>query len=454
MNPDELLKVNDKGHSALYLAVKKGCTEIIEPLLAKQPKLIDLVTKRGANILHTAASRGNIRMVKASLKLKPELIDLVDINGETCLHKACSNGHLEVVKILLNAKPKLIDMVDDCRWTVLHEAIAEGRLEIAKFLIKLKPKLIGAVNKTKETALASAIFAQEFDMVRLLLSIKPELIHEKDHNENTVLHLAAKSTNLKLMRYFLEIDYNLINEKNNKGHTVMQLAVDRCNYESNLLLISAGASLDGTNLYQKTQRIVKAHKIAQEVDKILDASTQKVIQLPDYVSEKVFENIFIKRLKFLTIYNYAAHKQPVANNLSQLKLHHISIPQSLYVESSEMLSRLQVGLKDIKALCAILLEHRSLDGVVMLPKYYPACRFINNSSSANLCKFLDPKEQERVVPIVNKWCIDNYFALRGVGKQINWTKKNIYLPPMVIACIIEFSEKVTEKGVIEDLRFK
>ena len=471
MNPDELFRTDNKGHSVLYEAVKRNCIQIIKPLLLKQPKLTDILTVGrsavtgiviggGSSILHTAASRGNVEVVRILLDFDHKLIEFINLMGSTCLHHACKKGHLEVVKVLLNAQSSLIDTVNNWEMTVLRFARNFGHLEIVKFLLKVKPDLIDIKNKRDTSILVGVPVDGTYDIVKLLLSIRPKLFYEKDLEGNTVFHQAVHCGSTEIMKYFLRFDRSIINVTNNEGLTALEFAFKKgCLYnqsftnESVILLVAAGARCKDTLIHNSA-----GNEIIENAFKIVEALTQgsnkeddelSVCSLPEY------QAIYVSRIKFLSIDDFAETKKfSIEKYLELLKLSQASIPSSLYIKSSEMLSRLQTDLEDIKALCKILLEHRGLSDVSIPPKYYQACRLINNSSQANLCKFLNLEEQEKVVPMVNKWCIANYFALKGVGKQINWTEKNIYLSPMVMICIIRFLEKVTEKGIIEDLRFE
>ena len=102
--------LNDKGHSAVALAVQNGHALLAESLIAKKAFL----QKTGRCLLHDAAQQGFLEVIQALLHREVDPLSIDPETGHNALHSACSadaervkHEQVEqVVKLLLGFKGK------------------------------------------------------------------------------------------------------------------------------------------------------------------------------------------------------------------------------------------------------------------------------------------------------------------------------------------------------------
>lgn len=116
--------------TALASAAKKGHTEVVEELLAKDCNLVKISRSDGKNALHLAGRNGHVEVVKALLKSDPQLARRTDKKGQTALHVAVKGQDCALVKLLIDVDAALLALPDLNGNTALHTATKKNRHEV------------------------------------------------------------------------------------------------------------------------------------------------------------------------------------------------------------------------------------------------------------------------------------------------------------------------------------
>ncbi len=190
---------DDKGNSALLLALYYGHKEIADLLIAKGAELS----------IFEAAAAGQQERVRGLAEDNPALINAYSHDGFTPLHLAAFFGHLDILEYLLGRGAK-------------HGAVAKNPMQV-------QPIHSAAAHYRPEVAEA---------MVRALL------VHGADVNACqeggfTALHAAAQSGNLGLIKLLLASGADAY-ESVEDGKTALALALEHNQTEAAALLKQGG----------------------------------------------------------------------------------------------------------------------------------------------------------------------------------------------------------------------
>lgn len=88
--------------------VKEGNEQMVQDILSKEPKVVEMPDGDGLLPLHWAADRGHV-MIMEHLVKKGANINMQDGDGQTPLHYAASCGHIDAVKYLLSIGAEFIE---------------------------------------------------------------------------------------------------------------------------------------------------------------------------------------------------------------------------------------------------------------------------------------------------------------------------------------------------------
>jgi len=124
--------LNERNHTPLHTAARKGRKEIVEYLLHKGAN-IEAKNKDKTTPLHLAIYGGNIEVIKCLIDNNAD-IEAKQKDGYTPLILASYKGYLEVVKYLLENKAK-INARDKDGNISLHYAAQEGHLQVMDYLL-------------------------------------------------------------------------------------------------------------------------------------------------------------------------------------------------------------------------------------------------------------------------------------------------------------------------------
>ncbi|XP_052187727.1 ankyrin repeat-containing protein At5g02620-like [Diospyros lotus] len=213
-----LLKPNQAGETALYVAAEYGYVELVWEMI----KYYDLVAasvkaRNGFDALHIAAKQGDLEVVKVLMEAHPELSMTVDMTNTTALHTAATQGHFEVVNFFLESESSLATIARSNGKTALHSAARNGHLEVVKALLSKEPEIATRTDKKGQTALHMAVKGLSHQVVQELIKADPCLVNMVDTKGNTTLHIAARKGRAEIVKLLLEhsnTDTKAVNRSN------------------------------------------------------------------------------------------------------------------------------------------------------------------------------------------------------------------------------------------------
>ncbi|KAL0018494.1 hypothetical protein WJX79_003679 [Trebouxia sp. C0005] len=236
----------EKGYTALHLAVQAGNSDLVRqllPLPACDPSAKDI---DGLTALHWAASKGQLGMLAALLKRGCQ-VNAPTNDGWTALHEAAANGHALIVDKLL-ASAAQVDLKTSNGSTALHNAANCGHSAVVKQLLQAGAgRLIAAgadvdvQAQNGSTALHNAAANGHAKAVEALVAAPSCDCDVQNSNGNTALHLAASKGHNDAVEALLvaSADPNI---RNSKSWTAVQSASANGHFEAVLRLVQHGAS--------------------------------------------------------------------------------------------------------------------------------------------------------------------------------------------------------------------
>eukprot|EP00118_Oscarella_pearsei_P004764 m.20793 g.20793 ORF g.20793 m.20793 type:complete len:1170 (+) comp28085_c0_seq1:96-3605(+) len=147
--------LNGSYQSPLHIAVKCQRSEHVRLLLMSQAKL-SVGDERGRTALHLAVSENALTCIQAILEISPSDINLVDKSGRSALHLACAEGTMEAVSLLLACRFCSVDLKDGSLESPLHLATLRNRLDIIEGLLQRGAKVMTR-DASGKTALQQAL---------------------------------------------------------------------------------------------------------------------------------------------------------------------------------------------------------------------------------------------------------------------------------------------------------
>jgi ankyrin repeat protein len=271
-------KQNEKGETALFLAVASSDDTILNLLLAKGARL-DTIDKKNNTLLHMAVEWGPAALVQKILEqdfATPEFINKQNEKGETALARAAAASTVEIINLLL-AKEARLDTIDKEKNTLLHMAVEQGLVFLVEKILTQQfatPEFINLKNNAGNSALHCCLSnplrqdkvldtmiqrliekgAQPLsenkegknffrlvadtckneklgDFLRIMSCIKGLLLRgvdlgNIDGKSNSVLHFIVKTGEVPLIRYMLGqnfITQDFINLQNEEGESALHI---------------------------------------------------------------------------------------------------------------------------------------------------------------------------------------------------------------------------------------
>ena len=271
---------NHHGQNGFHLACSNDRLEIVEQLLEKSNRSIDMVNTSsdiGLTGLQVAKSKRYDRIVKClkqfesnsvnleddtrfmlmnkkadpqftPLKIKTADQKTMDESKRTPLHTASLNGHLEVAEHLI-AKGATIDAKEIDGSTPLILAAQEGHLKVIDLLVSNNADINAATNDGV-TALYMASEKSDMDICRYLISEGCD-INAIDDRKSTPIHAASLNGHLEVAEYLIAKGAK-INAKDIYGFTPLIVAAQEGHLKMVELLVCNKADINATTNYGYT----------------------------------------------------------------------------------------------------------------------------------------------------------------------------------------------------------
>eukprot|EP00210_Caulerpa_lentillifera_P009126 g8700.t1 len=241
----DILSQNKSGDTPLHLSALQGNT-----------KMFDFFVKRGANIwikgcsestaLHDAVTEGHIDIVRSILRTRPskDQLNLKDKSEMTALGCAITADRLKIVRLLLKfgCNPCLFyrGTIRNC---LLHWAAYNGSKLCLKHLLEAHLIDVDMKNSQGTTALHVAAMKGNIEIMQILINYGADISATTKEGDN-VLHLALIEGKGEVVKFLLERVFFPrinVNQENSNGSTPLSIAAEKCDLDSILVLIRAGA---------------------------------------------------------------------------------------------------------------------------------------------------------------------------------------------------------------------
>ncbi|KAG6541308.1 hypothetical protein Mapa_017361 [Marchantia paleacea] len=199
------------GRTWLHWIVKGGLdpsAELLKSIIRKFPNIVNTQTGDRMTALMFASSTGNVNAVMALLhaKIKADL-KLTDDRGFSCLHWAAKNNHSQVLSAILkdHIGSTLVNNKAKNGQTPLMVAAAEGSVKAVETL--LRREIMADPKATDDEGFNCLHLAAQHghaDVARLILQAHSELVNTRTSSGRTALMLASSEGNLSVVEELLD----------------------------------------------------------------------------------------------------------------------------------------------------------------------------------------------------------------------------------------------------------
>lgn len=184
---------NEKGQSAILLAVYYGKKDVVPLLLNAGPSL---------DIFEASAS-GQTKRVNELIAKNPKVVDEFSPDGFHALGLAVFFGHPETAFALLDAGAAVnLATRESMRVTPLHSAVAANQFALARELVR-RGANVNAAAERGLTPLHEAAARGDVEMATLLLDAKAN-IYARSTDGKTPVDLATESGQTAMVDFLLE----------------------------------------------------------------------------------------------------------------------------------------------------------------------------------------------------------------------------------------------------------
>ncbi|KAG5590531.1 hypothetical protein H5410_041045, partial [Solanum commersonii] len=159
-HPELAMTVNVVNTTALHTAANQGHIEmVLKALLSKEPGIATRMDNKGQTALHMAVKGQNLEVVEELTNADPSLVNMVDNKGNTPLHIASRKGRAEVVKLLLSQNETDVKVINRSHETTLDTAEKMSQADTVAILQEygvqsarvLKPQATNPARELKKT---------------------------------------------------------------------------------------------------------------------------------------------------------------------------------------------------------------------------------------------------------------------------------------------------------------
>ena len=223
--------MDSTGASPLYLACKKGKTEVVKLLLSRGASPNSGTTDM--HPIHTACRGQHYDSVKLLLEYKAD-VTVRDTNGKTALHRALEfttrrSDNISDLSQLLLDKGADIDAESDDGETPFYVACSNGLTPVVAKMLECGAKVDG--NSGKKLPLIAACTNKHTSVVQLLLTngADPNAIEKGDvdrYRRTLSLHIATADGNSELVELLLKHGAS-IDVVDTKGNTALHHAIQQ-----------------------------------------------------------------------------------------------------------------------------------------------------------------------------------------------------------------------------------
>ncbi|XP_048243228.1 serine/threonine-protein phosphatase 6 regulatory ankyrin repeat subunit C-like [Haliotis rufescens] len=235
----------------IMMALEEGHYDVYH-LLVSEGADLTLTDYQNRDCLMLACTRGNMNIVKHVLSMKT-----CDINRrqrglkQTPIMMALEEGHDDVYHLLVSEGADLT-LTDSQNRDCLMLACKRGNMNIVKHVLSMKTWDINRQGgELKQTPIMMALEGGHYDVYHLLVSEGADLTLT-DYQNRDCLMLACKRGNMNIVKHVLSMKTWDINRQGGRlKQTTIMMALEEGHYDVYHLLVSEGADLTLTDLYER-----------------------------------------------------------------------------------------------------------------------------------------------------------------------------------------------------------
>ncbi|MCE5319046.1 MAG: ankyrin repeat domain-containing protein [Parachlamydia sp.] len=244
----------------LHLSCQNGLTEVVDILLARDPKMTDAQDDMGKAPINSAIEFGQADSFNKVLKAMKS-VQIADNQGNTPLMQAAQLNHPEMVLALLTkgANPQDINKEEI---NAAQIAALAGSLPCLKALIGENPssQVLSIKRKDGKTLLHLAALSRNVELIRWIA--RPELLTALDEAGFTAAHYAAQAGKWDVFSALVQAGFAINFQNTPKKETCLMLTLRGNHYNMADHMIAAGAILDAVD----SRHLHPIHRAASDGD--------------------------------------------------------------------------------------------------------------------------------------------------------------------------------------------
>ncbi|GAB2240305.1 hypothetical protein Droror1_Dr00020823 [Drosera rotundifolia] len=230
---------NSKLETALHLAARSGCTEVVEALLGWMKERHDTTMltatdkKRGNTAAHEAVLNGHHMTAQALMEYDPgvpsysknEVLTILNLEGESPLYIAVKEGkNVELVKSMLDLADK--GKLMEAGKPLLYPAIMAKNKGMLDAILDKASDLIHMRDGQGRMAIHYAASSGYYNGVVSLIDKDNSCVLEKDYDGVFPVHIATRNGRKRVLEKLLEYCPDMEELVTNKGRSILHEAAD------------------------------------------------------------------------------------------------------------------------------------------------------------------------------------------------------------------------------------
>ncbi|CAN6483354.1 unnamed protein product [Victoria cruziana] len=316
---------NGEGQTALHLACRRGCSELVEAILEYKEADVDVLDKDGDPPIVFALAAGSVECVRALIRrsadvnarlkngLGPSIAHVcafhgqpdcmrelllagadpnaIDDEGESVLHRAIAKKYTECAIVLLeHGGCRSMGVLNSKNLTPLHMCVATWNVTIVKRWVEVaSPEEIEAAIEVPSpvgTALCMAASLKKDhendcrELVKLLLAAGADPTAQEMQHGRTALHMAAMANDDEMVQVVLQIILDAgvdVNIRDAHNRIPLHVALARGSKSCVGLLLNSGA-----NCNLQDDEGDNAFHIAADTAKMVRENLQWIVVMLQY----------------------------------------------------------------------------------------------------------------------------------------------------------------------------
>lgn len=237
----------------------KGETPAMLAATKEDPTCLKILHTKGVNLnargrferqpIHASAMAGRYETAKYLLENGADVDSTTD-NDNTPLLLSVANGHKNVMDLFIAYKADSKKRNNQGK-DILDVVRENKQYHLIERITKIPGVNINAQDAEGRTPFMNAIVQQDHSMMNALRNAGAD-IYVTDYKGNTPLHRIAENGDTNSLSMLKDTHEKYWNQTNNNGNTPTFIAVENGHFDTIILFMHGGGSLEGTNKYGET----------------------------------------------------------------------------------------------------------------------------------------------------------------------------------------------------------